>query len=84
MKEFNVRYGVVNVKKRAEFEKKHHVPFSYLFITQDKGKAILACKKKKNSNFIVEKIFDTVKIKNKREEIFRSGKYEDWLNEKNN
>lgn len=84
MKEFNVRYGVVNVMKREKYEKKNQTPFSYLFVTQDKGKAIRACAKRKDTNFIVERIFDTEKIKNNREEIFRSGKYEDWLNEKNN
>jgi hypothetical protein len=84
MKEFNVRYGVVNVKKRAKYEKKNQVPFSYTFITRNEQTAIRACRKKKDPNFIVERIFDTETIKNKREEIFRSGTYEDWKNEKNN
>jgi len=76
MKETNVRYGVVNEKERISYEKKNQVSFGYEFITTDKVKAIKICRRKNDSNCIVERIFDTEKAKNNKEEIYRSGKYE--------
>lgn len=80
-KEFNIRFGVVNDKIRTDYEKRTKKPFSYELITPKKQKAIIYCQKKNNSNYIVERIFNTPKVSNKREEIYRSGSYEDYLKE---
>lgn len=80
----NVRYGVVNEAKRTKYEKKHQKPFRYEYIVDNIKKAIMLCRKKKNSNYIVEKIYDIDTVKNFKEKIYQSGTYEDWLNEKNN
>ena len=92
MKESNVRYGVVNIKERIEYEKKFHAPMGYTLTTWDEQKAISFCRKKKNSDWIVEKIYDTRERINNRQEIYRSGnlttkKYsplKEGENEKNN
>ena len=73
------RYGVVNVVAREMYEKKWNLPWKYDFITFNKVEAVIECRKHNSSSFIVERIFDSNGIKNKKEEIFRSGK-----DEKNN
>lgn len=80
MKERNVRYGVVNVKKRIAYEKEHQVSFGYEHIGKSMDKAIRICRKKKNSNYIVEKIYDTNIAKNNKMEIYRSGIFEEGGN----
>lgn len=71
--ERNVRYGVVNVVDRAKFEKIWQVPFGYTYMSFDKGEAIDICRKKKNNNWVVEKIFHTNDDTNRKVEIYRSG-----------
>ncbi len=72
--DFNVRYGVVNAVERLKYEKLYQVPFGYAFTTFDKDEAITFCKKGKNTNMIVEKIFDSYDATNNKEEVFRGGK----------
>jgi hypothetical protein len=72
--ESNVRYGVVNVLDRENYEKKFHINFAYDLVTYDKIEAIKHCRAKSNSNWIVERIFNTKTVNNFREEIYRSGK----------
>lgn len=74
----NVRYGVVNVRDRVNYEKKYHKPFNYEYLGKNKLKAIKICRKKQNSNYIVEEIYDTKTVKNFKEEIFRSGSYKEY------
>lgn len=78
MEKTNIRYGVVNEVARIKYEKKKWNRFNHEFITRSQHKAIVACKKKNNPNYIVEMIYDTPNIKNFREEIYRSGSYEQW------
>ena len=52
MEERNVRYGVVNVVDRANYEKQWQVPFGYDFITYNELDAISVCRKKKNRNCV--------------------------------
>jgi hypothetical protein len=73
MKEANVRYGVVNVVERAKYEKLFQIPFGYALTTFDEREAIIFCKKQKNPNMIVEKIFDTLDATNNKVEVFRGG-----------
>lgn len=73
MDERNVRYGVVNVVDRANYEKQWQVPFSYNYISYNEAAAIAVCRKKKNRNWIVEKIYNTNDDINRKNEVFRSG-----------
>lgn len=77
MEERFVRYGVVNVVERAKYERLYQVPYGYHFMTFNEAEAITACRKKKNPNWVVEKIFHTNDDVNKTHEIFRSGKFEE-------
>lgn len=72
MEEFNVRYGVVNVVEREKYEKKFQISYGYEYTTWNDLSAISYCRRKNNSNFIVEKIFNTKKTTNKKQEVYRS------------
>jgi hypothetical protein len=72
--ESNVRYGVVNVVDRTNFEKKFHINCAYELITYDKMEAVKYARALNNSDYIVERIFNTKTANNFREEIYRSGK----------
>jgi len=67
----NIRYGVVNEVERKEYEKEWHLSRGYFFISRDKKKAIKICRNMKNSDFIVEMIYDE-EFSNLKEEIYRS------------
>lgn len=82
-KEVNIRYGVVNTVKRSGYEKEFHVPYGYHFISYRKFEAISNCKNMNDSDYIVERIFDTFDVQNKKEEIFRSGSFKEGEDEKN-
>lgn len=75
MEERNVRYGVVNVVERAKYEKEWQVPFGYNYISYDETDAISVCRKKKGSNWVVEKIYNTNDDINRKTEIFRGGNF---------
>lgn len=75
MKEFNVRYGVVDVVKRKKHEKTTWSSYGHDFISRNKLKAIQKCRDQKSGNVIVERIFDTPKARNNKVEIFRGGNY---------
>ncbi len=83
-KDVNVRYGVVNTEMREKYEKEYHVSYGYDFISYRKFEAISSCKKFNDSNYIVERIYDTLDTKNKKEEIFRSGSFKEGEDEKDN
>jgi len=76
MNKGNVRYGVVDVVGRKEFEKEWQLPYGYSHVTYNEQDAINYCRKLNNANFIVEEIYDTVLATNLKEEIYRSGKDE--------
>ena len=80
MQKSNVRYGVVNVKERMEYEKMFHIPYGYELTTFDERDAINYAKKQKNANVIVERIFDTSVAVNNKEEVFRSGDFKEGGN----
>jgi hypothetical protein len=84
MIESNIRFGVVNIVDRNRYEKTYHLPFGYLLTTFKENEAILHAKKMNNNNVIVEKIFDNQIAVNNKEEIYRSGKFKEGGNEKNN
>lgn len=79
MNKGNVRYGVVNDVNRNDYEKEWQLPYGYSHLTYDKQEAIAHCRDLKNSDFIVEEIYDTAFGTNFKNEIYRSGKE----NEKN-
>lgn len=76
MNKGNVRYGVVNDVDRSEFEKEWHLPYGYSYLTYDKQDAIAQCRDLKDSDFIVEEIYNTAGGTNFKTEIYRSGKGE--------
>ena len=80
MKEANVRFGVVNVIERAKYEKLYQVPFGYVFTTFNEDDAVKFCKKRNNTNMIVEKIFDTQTATNNKVEVFRGGNFKEGRN----
>ena len=89
MVEGNARFGVVNNAMRIKYEKEFQVSYGYDFISFNKYESIVQCKKlssmnNNDSNWIVERIFDTSVIKNNQEEIFRSGDFKEGKDEKNN
>ena len=84
LKESNIRYGVVNVKMRAKYEKEFQVSYGYDYMKFKKQEAISYCKVLNDPNFIVERIFDTTIDKNFKEEIFKSGSFKEGGNEKDN
>jgi inorganic pyrophosphatase/exopolyphosphatase len=73
MEKRNVRYGIVNTMKRERYEREFHLPYGYEYITYEKAKAIVICRKKNDSNYIVEEIFNTTDSINYKQEIYRSG-----------
>jgi len=77
MKEFNVRYGVVNVKNRVQYEKTFQIGYGYEFTSFNEFDAIKYCKKQKDPNVIVERIFNTPKAVNNKKEIFRGGDFKE-------
>lgn len=80
MNEVNVRYGVIDEKKRADYEKQWQVQMGYNFITYDFEKAVEICRKKNSRNWIVEKITNVPNSSvNYKTTIFRGG-----TNEENN
>jgi len=79
-KEVNIRYGVVNVVERARYEKIFHINLGYALITFNEGEAIAFCKKKRNPNVIVEKIYDNYRAVNNKIEIFRGGVFKEGKN----
>lgn len=72
-KEFNIRFGVVNIVDRERYEKKFQVPFGYDLMTYNKVEAMNHAKNKKDDNIVVERIFDTTTAINNKEEVYRSG-----------
>jgi len=83
-KEFNIRFGVVNVVDRGKYEKKFQVPFGYDLLTYNKIEAMNHAKKKKDVNIVVERIFDTISAVNNKEEVYRSGGNQGRGNEQKN
>lgn len=73
MSEVNVRYGVINGKKRVDYEKQWQVQMGYIFITYDLEKAIEICRKR-GKDWIVEKIFNIPNSSvNYKTIVFRGG-----------
>jgi len=63
------RFGVVNTDKRKKFGKEFHIPYGYDYVSYNKSEAITVCRRK-NNNFIVERIYDDYGM-TKKEEVFR-------------
>lgn len=77
MKEVNERFGVVDEEKRAMYEKEFQVPFGYDYITFDREEAIKHCKSlrtpsARSKKIIVERIYNTMEVQNKKEVIYRN------------
>lgn len=80
MTEHNIRFGVVNEKERTAYEKLFQIPYGYELTTFDEQDAINFAKKQKNSDVIVERIYDTSAAANNKQEIFRSGDFKEGGN----